>query len=180
MLPQELKQTLLGGQQFCRFVCDIENEDSDAVKEGMIVFASDDAKDRLLLSPNWLLEGKWMENSFFKQVRTSNILRFPSLLVADSNSFLDSSTSCLPLQPMENLSPLSMRSCLTSQSLSFSSSGSLSSNLLATTSQPVCSLTWRSPLPGPLLVSSVTSRSPSVGMLIDLAQRTLSCSIFTT
>ena len=51
MLPQELKQTLLGGQEFCRFVCDLEIEDSDSVKEGMIVFASDGAKERLLMSP---------------------------------------------------------------------------------------------------------------------------------
>ena len=68
MLPQELKQTL-AGQEFCCFVCDIA-ETEDAVKEGMIVFASDNSKERMLKSPHWLLEGKWMENGLFKQVTT--------------------------------------------------------------------------------------------------------------
>ena len=66
MFPEELKKTL-GDQEFCRFVRDIETEDA----EGMIVFASDNAKERLLKSPNWLLRGepKTFSVGFFKKVR---------------------------------------------------------------------------------------------------------------
>ena len=133
MLPQELKQTL-AGQEFCRFLCNIETgaeEDTDAVKEenveqGMVVFASSDAKERLIMSPNWLLYGslKTFSVSFIKQVQISQILRLP-LLVAYSNSFMASSISCLPPPPKEDLSPPSLFSCLTSQTLSSSNSGGL-------------------------------------------------------
>ena len=86
MLPEELTQTL-AGQEFCRFVCDIETdteEDTDAVNEelvqqGMVVFASVDARERLIKSPNWLLGGELKTFSIFKQVRIFSILRFPLL-----------------------------------------------------------------------------------------------------
>ena len=76
MLPEELTQTL-AGQEFCRFVCDIETdteEDTDAeneelVQQGMVVFASVDARERLIKSPNWLLGGELKTFSFFKQVK---------------------------------------------------------------------------------------------------------------
>ena len=133
MLPEELTQTL-AGQEFCRFVCDIETdteEDTDAVNEelvrqGLVVFASADGKERLIKSPNWLRGGepKTFSVGLFKEVRIFSISRF-SLLAADSNSFMDSSLSCLPLPPKEGLSPPSLPSCLTRQSLSSSSSGGL-------------------------------------------------------
>ena len=180
MMPEELTQTL-AGQEFCRFVCDIETdteEDTDAeneelVQQGMVVFASVDARERLIKSPNWLLGGELKTFSIFKQVRIFNILRFP-LLDADSNSFMDSSLSCPPHPPMGGLSPPSLPSFLTS--LSSPSSGDLSRTLSATTSQSVCSLTWISQLQEPSFKSSVTSRSPSVGpgieMPMNLAKRT--------
>ena len=78
MLPLELTQTL-GGQELCCFVCNIEtdaDEDTDAVKEehveqGMVVFASSNAKERLTMSPNWLLHGQLNTSrvGFFKQVK---------------------------------------------------------------------------------------------------------------
>ena len=65
----ELKRTL-GDQEFCRFVRDIENEDAGAVKEGIVVFASADSKERLMNSPDWLLEREEdTTESLFKQVR---------------------------------------------------------------------------------------------------------------
>ena len=133
MLPEELKQTL-AGQEFCRFVCNIEtdaDEDTDAVREEhveqeMVVFASSDAKERLVMSQNWLLYDslKTFSVSFFKQVQKSQNLRLSSL-IADSNSFMYSSISCLPPPPKEDLFPPSLFSCLTSQTLSSSNSGSL-------------------------------------------------------
>ena len=72
-LPQELKQTL-GGQDFCLFFCDIAIEDDaepEAAKEGMVLFASADAKERLMKSPNWLMDVAKITNirvGFFKQV----------------------------------------------------------------------------------------------------------------
>ena len=69
MLPEQLKKTL-GGHEFCPFVCDIETEDAEAVKEGIVVFASADSKERLMNSPNWLLEREDdTTESLFKQVR---------------------------------------------------------------------------------------------------------------
>ena len=72
MLPLELTQTL-GGQELCCFVCNIEtdaDEDTDA-GQGMVVFASSDAKERLTMSPNWLLHGQLNTSrvGFFKQVK---------------------------------------------------------------------------------------------------------------
>ena len=89
MLPEELTRTL-AGQEFCRFVCDIETDGEEHVEQGMVIFASSDAKERLMMSPNWLLKGKLkpLRVGFLKQVRiSSNILRFSSL-VADSSSFM--------------------------------------------------------------------------------------------
>ena len=69
MLPEQLKKTL-GGHEFCPFVCDIETEDAEAVKEGIVVFASADSKERLMNSPDWLLEREEDNTeSLFKQVR---------------------------------------------------------------------------------------------------------------
>ena len=66
----ELKETL-GGEDFCPFVCDIETENAEAVKRGMVVFASAESKERLVMSPNWLLDVDEISNiriGFFKQV----------------------------------------------------------------------------------------------------------------
>ena len=65
-LPKELKETL-GGEDFCD-ISDME----DAAKEGLVVFASADGKERLTKSPNWLLNGGELGTfsvNFFKQVR---------------------------------------------------------------------------------------------------------------
>ena len=127
MLPVELTQTL-GGQEFCRFVCDIETdaEEEEHVEQGIVVFASSDAKERLMMSQNWLLDRslKTFSVSFFKQVRISRIVRLP-LLVANSNYFMASSISCLPPPPTGDLFPPSLFSCLASQTQSSSSSGGL-------------------------------------------------------
>ena len=61
-LPEELKQTL-GGEEFCSFVCDVETAGE------MVVFASADAKERLMKSPNWLLGEDLKTFSIFKKVR---------------------------------------------------------------------------------------------------------------
>ena len=71
-LPQELKQTL-GGQDFCLFFCDIAIEDDaeEAVREGMVLFASAEAKERLINSPHWMMDVAKISNirvDFFKQV----------------------------------------------------------------------------------------------------------------
>ena len=71
-LPKELKQTL-GGQDFFLFFCNITTieDDAEAVKEGMVLFASADAKERLMKSPNWLMDVAKITNirvGFFKQV----------------------------------------------------------------------------------------------------------------
>ena len=69
MMPEELKRTL-GGEEFCEF-CDVEIEDAGAVEEGMVVFASADGRERLMMSPNWLLGEEVLpeELSIFKKVR---------------------------------------------------------------------------------------------------------------
>ena len=61
-LPEELKETL-GGEDFCSFVCDAESAGE------MVVFASADAKERLMKSPNWLLGEDLKTFSIFKKVR---------------------------------------------------------------------------------------------------------------
>ena len=65
-LPEELKQTL-GGEDFCPFVCDVETEEAGA--EEMLIFASANAKERLMKSPNWLLGEDLKTFNIFKKVR---------------------------------------------------------------------------------------------------------------
>ena len=78
MLPEELTQTL-GGEEFCRFeVIEDEGGEEAELKErhrehGMVVFASANARSRLINSRNWLLEpleemAQTLSVSFFKQV----------------------------------------------------------------------------------------------------------------
>ena len=80
MLPKELTQTL-GGEEICLFTCDIEVIEVEGGEEaelkereqGMVVFASANARSRLVSSPNWLLEpleemAQTFSVSFFKQV----------------------------------------------------------------------------------------------------------------
>ena len=68
MLPEELTKTL-AGQEFCRYVCSIETVAEE--EQGLIIFASGDARERLLMSPNWLLNGelRTFSVSFLKQVK---------------------------------------------------------------------------------------------------------------
>ena len=71
MLPEELTQTL-GGEEFCRFEV-IEDEGGEEAEQGMVVFASANARLRLINSRNWLLEpleemAQTLSVSFFKQV----------------------------------------------------------------------------------------------------------------
>ena len=71
MLPEELTQTL-GGEEFCRFEV-IKDEGGEEAEQGMVVFASANARLRLVNSRNWLLEpleemAQTLSVSFFKQV----------------------------------------------------------------------------------------------------------------
>ena len=81
MLPEELTQTL-GGEEFCRVeVIEVEGGEEAELKErhreqGMVVFASANARLRLINSRNWLLEpleemAQTFSVSFFKQVHNN-------------------------------------------------------------------------------------------------------------